>query len=72
MDNAPELIQSAEAAAILGEPQTTFNRKAARGDYPVVTKLAGPTGARLFDKATIVAIADERTMCPECARRAAR
>lgn len=60
MDNAPELIQSAEAAAILGEPQTTFNRKAAAGDYPVVTKLAGPTGARLFDKATIVAIAESR------------
>ena len=60
MDNAPELIQSAEAAAILGEPQTTFNRKAAAGDYPVITKLAGPTGARLFDKATIVAIAESR------------
>ena len=55
-----DLIQSAEAATIFGWSQATLNRKVAAGIIPSVTKLDGRTGPRLFDRAVIERIANER------------
>lgn len=54
------LIQSAEAAAILGIGRQHFNKLVLAGDVPAVTKLGGTTGARLFDRSVIERIAAER------------
>ena len=53
----PDWIQSAEAAAILGYQQRTFNRHVLAGKIPVATKLDGPTGPRLFERSVIEALA---------------
>ena len=55
--SAPDYIQSAEAAALLGYSQRTFNRKVAAGEIPSVTKLNGPTGPRLFERSVISGLA---------------
>lgn len=49
-----------EAATILGIPPTTAQRWAKSGQLPVVTKLAGATGAYVLDRAAVVALAAER------------
>ena len=55
--SAPDYIQSAEAAALLGYSQRTFNRKVAAGEIPSVAKLDGPTGPRLFERSVISGLA---------------
>lgn len=54
-----DLITVAEAAKLLGRPTRTVLDAATKGKLPYVTKLDGRTGAYLFDRATIVAIAAE-------------
>lgn len=49
-----------EAAHILGIPVTTAQRWAKSGQLPVVTKLAGATGAYVLDRAAVEALAAER------------
>lgn len=49
-----------EAATILGIPASTAQRWARIGQLPVVTKLAGATGAYVLDRAEVEALAAER------------
>lgn len=56
----PDVIMSAEAADILGVQQRQLNRMVRRGEIPVVAKLDGATGPRLFDRAVIERLARER------------
>ena len=53
-----DLITVAEAAKLLGRPSRTVLDQTSKGKLPYVTKLDGRTGAYLFDRATIVAIAE--------------
>ena len=53
-----DLITVAEAAKLLGRPSRTVLAQASRGRLPFVTKLDGRTGAYLFDRATIEALAE--------------
>ena len=55
-----ELILSSEAARILGCGERTVKDQAKRKKLPYVTKLAGRTGAYLFDRAVIEQIATQR------------
>ena len=55
----PDLITAAEAARLLGRPTRTVVLHAAKGKLPYVTKLDGRTGAYLFDRAVIVALAKQ-------------
>lgn len=49
-----------EAATLLRMPVTTAQRWAKSGRLPVVTKLAGATGAYVLDRAEVEALAAER------------
>ena len=53
-----DLITASEAAKILDRPERTVKYQAKRDKLPVVAKLPGATGAYLFDRAAIEAIAD--------------
>lgn len=53
-----DLITAAEAAKLLGRPSRTVLDQASKGRLPYVTKLDGRTGAYLFDRETITAIAE--------------
>ena len=56
----PDLITAGEVARILRRPERTVKWQARRGSLPTVTKLATRTGAYLFDRAAIEAIAAEQ------------
>lgn len=56
-----DMIGSREAAALLGMNLRTFNRRVAAGAIRPSLTLAGPKGARLFDRSTIEALANEQT-----------
>ena len=53
-----ELITVPEVARILGRSPRAIKARAKRGTLPYIAKLAGQTGAYLFDRATIEALAD--------------
>jgi hypothetical protein len=51
----PDLIGSAEACEILGGiDRATLVRRIARGELATVTKLPGPSGVWLFDRAEVL------------------
>jgi excisionase family DNA binding protein len=52
-----DLIESREAAAILGVSLPTVNRWAAAGRIPVATRTSGRRGHRLFDRQEIERLA---------------
>lgn len=54
-----DLIPSAEAAALLRLPLSTFHERVQRGDIEEAVKLPGLRGARLFDRSYIEAKAAE-------------
>lgn len=54
-----DLIPSAEAAAILRLPISTFHERVRNGDIEQAVKLPGLRGARLFDRTRIDALAEE-------------
>ena len=49
------LLTTAQVAEMTGWSVTTVNRKAASGDLPVVFKVEGKRGLRLFDPADVKA-----------------
>ena len=55
----PNLIGTAQVARILGRDVSTINRWCQLGKLTPGVKLDGPTGARLFDRAEIEALAQE-------------
>jgi len=57
MEEAVHLITTAEAASILGRPIATVNRWALSGRLVPVTQLPGRTGARLYRRADVEALA---------------
>lgn len=52
-----QLIGAAEAALILGVERSTMNRRLQRGDIVPLTKIDGPRGSYIFDRADIEALA---------------
>ena len=54
------LIGTREAATLLNVSLPTATRMAQEGELPVVGKLPGRTGAYLFDRAAVEALAAER------------
>ena len=52
-----EYMTTPEVAAILKRPLSTVQWQAARGHLPVAMKLPGKSGAYLFDRAAIAALA---------------
>lgn len=54
-----DLLSAAEAAAILKVSRATFNRRVAAGRVRVAHAMPGQTGARLFDRIEIEALAEE-------------
>lgn len=57
-----DLIATPEAAAILHKDPRTVQRQASAGDLSTVSKLPGKTGAYLFDRGYIEALAEERQL----------
>jgi predicted site-specific integrase-resolvase len=55
-----DLINSAEAARILGVDRATFNRWAKRGLVPIAITGPGLTGMRFFRRADILELAARR------------
>jgi len=55
-----EPIGVADAARILGYSIAHTKRLALKGDVPTIGKLPGRTGAYLFDRAAVEALAAER------------
>lgn len=60
LKNQPDLIASPEVAKLLNIDPRTVQRQAERGELPTVGKLPGRTGAFLFDRTVIEALATER------------
>lgn len=60
LKNQPDLIASPEVAKLLNIDPRTVQRQAERGELPTVGKLPGRTGAFLFDRTVIEALAAER------------
>lgn len=58
MTETGEIIGSAEAAEILGVDRRTLTRMVADGRIEPATKLPARTGAYLFDRAAIEALAN--------------
>lgn len=56
MDDAEDLLTTAEVAAIKGKTVATINRWAAEGKLPVAQKLPGATGANLFRRSDVEAL----------------
>lgn len=54
-----DLIGSAEAEVILDIDRATVVRWAASGRLKLIGRLSGPSGALLFDRAHVVAVAEE-------------
>lgn len=54
-----DLLSAAEAAAVFKVSRATFNRRVAAGLIPVAHAMPGETGARLFDRAVVEALAAE-------------
>lgn len=52
-----DLIDSREAARLLGVSLPTVNRWAAAGRIPVVARTSGKRGHRLFDRQTVEQVA---------------
>lgn len=57
MATDPDLISTSEAARILGRPVATVNRWATEGRLAVALKLPGETGARLYRRVDVEALA---------------
>lgn len=57
MDGAPHLVTTAQAAEILGKPIGTVNRWVIEGRLPTAAQLPGRTGARLYRRADVEALA---------------
>lgn len=57
MQEPADKISTAEAAGILGRSVATVNRWAKRGLLPALEQYPGRTGPRLFDRATVEALA---------------
>ena len=55
----PELVGVTEVAAILGKSRATIKRWALHGTLPPVIKMPGETGAYLFDRAVVEALAED-------------
>lgn len=54
-----DLLSAVEAAEIMNVSRATFNRRVAKGLIPVAHAMPGETGARLFDRAVVEALATE-------------
>jgi hypothetical protein len=61
VSQSDQLIGSADTAAILGWSLAKVKRAAKSGDLPVALKLPSETGAYLFDRAAIEALAEAET-----------
>lgn len=55
-----DLIGTGTAARILGVSPRTVKRQARDGDLPYVSKLDGELGSYVFDRADVIAIAEQR------------
>jgi excisionase family DNA binding protein len=55
MSDTSDLINSPQAAVILGKSARTIQRMADEGKLPVAQKLSGPNGAYLFHRADVEA-----------------
>lgn len=55
-----DLIDSREAARLLGISRATVNRRAASGELPTAHTTRGRRAQRLFDRATIERLARQR------------
>lgn len=55
-----DLISSDEVARIFGVSRATVNRWAAKGAIPVAHVMTGQTGARLYDRAEIDRMREQR------------
>jgi hypothetical protein len=60
MSQLAQTITTEEVARMLGRSKAYVKRHASSGVLPTVGKIDSPTGAYLFDRATIEAIAAER------------
>lgn len=60
MTKTPDLIGSAEAARILNIDRGTLSRWVADGRLKAAIQLDGPTGARLFHRRDVTALAAEQ------------
>ena len=56
----PDLIGSAEAAEVCGVDRATFNRWVVAGEIEPAVAMPGRTGARMFERADVERIRDER------------
>jgi len=65
------LVGSVEAAAILDRPHPTVKRWAASGRLPHAVKMPGDTGAYMFERSVVEALAAE-LVAAETAKRQAR
>lgn len=61
MTEPRDLVGSTEAARILGTTERTVQRKANTGAIPIAAKIPGRTGAYLFERADVEAIAHAGT-----------
>lgn len=60
MSQSDAEITAEEAAELLGKSRSQVNRDAAAGRLPVLRKLKGQRGPRLFDRTAIEQLAEER------------
>lgn len=56
-----DLIGSLDAARLCGVDRATFNRWAADGEIAPVVAFPGRTGARLYGRATVLALAAQKS-----------
>ncbi|MCU1617353.1 MAG: hypothetical protein JWO98_4893 [Frankiales bacterium] len=61
MPKKRHLITTAQASKILRVDVRTVHRLRDRGDLPEALKIAGRTGALLFDEADVLALAEQRS-----------
>ena len=60
-----DLIGSATAAEVCGVDRATFNRWAADGEIAPVVTFPGKTGARLYSRTAVEALAAKKRPTPE-------
>ena len=56
----PDIIPTAEAAALVGVSVATINRWADKGKLPTIAQASGPTGARFFLRSDVATVAEKR------------
>ena len=56
-----ELISAQDAEKLLGKSRRTIHRLVASGKLPVAMRLPGTTGAMLFHRSDVLALAEQTT-----------